>query len=105
MGEFHYRVPMEHMNKPGEWVLALNYRGQAPQTIKCPDCNGIGHYTGFRAMHDDEPEKCKQCYGCGQVRNPEWVEPKPPQWLVDQLSKVMCEMHGTRFKNEEFKLT
>lgn len=103
MGYFHYTVPMEHMGQSGAWTLKLEYGGSAPEQIKCTDCNGAGHYTGFRAMFDDQEEKCKTCFGYRMIRNPTWIEPTPPQELVDQLSKVMREAWN-KSQNKEFKL-
>ena len=102
MRTFHYTVPMEHMAKPGEWQLHLSYHGLAPTRIKCPQCNGKGHYEGLMRSWDDD-DKCTNCYGSGDVRNPEYIEPQAPQWLVDQLSKVMRDAWN-KSQNEEFKL-
>src|SRR5665213_587137 len=103
MGEFHYTVPMEHMDKPGEWVLNLYYRGMAPERIQCPACRGTGTLTGWAVQYDDDDRNCKSC-SHGTIPNPEYIQPKPPQWLVDQLSKVMRDAWNKQ-RNEDFKLT
>ena len=97
---------MEHMSKPGEWLLKLEYSGTAPEMIACTGCNGKGHYSGLARSwdgDDDDDNKCKECYGNGKIRNPAWITPIPPKELVDTLSKVMRDAWN-KAQNETFEL-
>jgi hypothetical protein len=101
MSEFHYRIPVVHCGKPAEWVLSLNLQGGVDQTVPCGVCHGDGKSHGMWA---DEDQKCHHCYGSGKYPNKNYHAPEPPpQWLIDQLAKVMRDAWN-RVQNEEFRL-